>query len=79
MENKRVLSVSNQMRGMLDDDYTLYDNGEVLHHYDQNVYPGGQDKTTVLKISQLSEKIKQRLVDAANESDREEVKGILGL
>ena len=40
---KKAISVSHKMNGILDDDYTLYDNGSVLHFYDKHTYPGGQN------------------------------------
>jgi hypothetical protein len=40
---RKVLSISHKMDGMKDDDYTLYDDGTVLHFYDKHMYPGGQN------------------------------------
>ena len=41
--NKKAISISHKMKGLLDDDYTLYDDGTILHEYDKHTYPGGQN------------------------------------
>jgi hypothetical protein len=38
----REISSSHTMKGMLDDDYTLFESGKVLHEFDKHTYPGGQ-------------------------------------
>lgn len=75
----KEIAYSSKMNGQLDDDYTLYDNGEVLHEYDRNTYPGGYNLKTKLKASELSVEIKQRLLDSASPDNIELVKKILGL
>ena len=76
----RVLAFSRKIRkGDLDDDYTLYENGEVLHEYDQNTYLSGLNLKKTLTIDELNEDIKQRLLEAASDSDKEHVRQILGL
>lgn len=43
---KRIIAYSSQMKNNnLDDDYTLYENGEIIHEYDAHAYPGGQNKS----------------------------------
>lgn len=76
---KKTLVYSPNMIGDLDDDYTLYDNGEVLHFYDRNRYPGGYNLKETLKASELKVSIKERLLKASKEEDRELVKKLLGL
>lgn len=74
-----VIAVSHQMNGDLDDDYTLYDNGEVLHEYDRNRYPGGYNLKETLTADQLKYDVKQRLLNAASEENKELVRQILRL
>ena len=76
---KKKLVVSHGMKGVLDDDYTLYDNGDVEHFYDQSIYPGGQNKTEWLTAKELSDKVKLRLLDEANAEDKEQVRELLGM
>ena len=76
---KKVISVSHQMKGILDDDYTLYDDGSVLHFYDKHTYPGGQNINDNLTVDDLSAKVKQGLYDAASADNKELVGKILKL
>lgn len=79
MEN-RILSHSSQMKkNNLDDDYTLYENGEILHEYDAHAYPGGQNKTRTITANDLPESVKKRLFEAAPENNKSLVKEILGM
>ncbi len=64
---------------MLDDDYTLYENGEVLHEYDANIYPRGLNKSTTLLAHQLKPEVKQRLLEAANAENIDLVRKLLKL
>lgn len=76
----RVIAFSPQIdRNFLDDNYTLHDNGEVLHEYDRSTYPGGQNFKETLSVDQLNENVKKRLLEAASDSDKELVRKILGL
>lgn len=34
---KRVIAVSHSMKGLLDDDYTLYEDGTIIHEYDKHM------------------------------------------
>ena len=77
--DKKVISVSNEMKGILDDDYTLYDDGTVLHEYDRHTYPGGQNLKANLKAEDLSQSIKLRLYNAASDDNKELVRKILNL
>lgn len=74
---KRQLAYSTSSRGGLDDDYTLYDNGEVLHEYDRHIYPGGQSLSNILKAEDLKTEVKERLIASASEGDRTLVKQLL--
>ncbi len=76
--DKKAISVSNKMKGVLDDNYTLYADGTVLHKYDKHIYPGGQDIEEYLTINDLSSSVKQRLLEAATKENRELVCKILG-
>ena len=78
--DKKAISVSHSMKGgMLDDDYTLFDDGTVLHEYDRSIYPNGINLKEELAIDELSDKIKQKLLDAAMAEDKEIVRKILKL
>lgn len=77
--DKKAISISNKMRGMLDDDYTLYDDGTVLHEYDKHTYPSGQNLKATLKAEDLSQSIKERLYNAASDDNKDLVRKILKL
>ncbi|OJW80179.1 MAG: hypothetical protein BGO69_13190 [Bacteroidetes bacterium 46-16] len=76
--DKKTISVSHKMNGLLDDDYTLFEDGTVLHEFDKHTYPGGQNLKETLAISDLSDAIKQRLIEAASEENKQLVREILG-
>jgi hypothetical protein len=76
---KAAISVSHRMNGILDDDYTLYDDGSVLHFYDKHTYPGGQNIEENLTVEDLSAQVKQRLHDAASADNKVLVGEILKL
>lgn len=75
----KKLVYSSQMKGQLDDDYTLFDNGDVLHEYDKHTYPGGFNLKETLKASELNQEIKERLLNAASDEVKLVVKELLGL
>lgn len=78
--DKKVISVSHKMKGgVLDDDYTLYEDGTVLHEYDKHTYPGGQNLSDELTVEELSDAIKQRLLEASTDENRELVRTTLKL
>ena len=66
-------------KGVLDDDYTLYEDGTVLHFYDKHTYPGGQNIEDILNGHDLSDKVKKRLLDSASEENKALVKQLLGM
>lgn len=78
MDN-RIIAVSHKMNGDLDDDYTLYENGEVLHEYDRHRYPGGFNLEETLTPDELKGGVKERLLNAASEENKELVRKILGI
>lgn len=78
MEDKKIVVHSHQMRqNMFDDDYTLYNDGTVLHFYDDNIYPGGQNLKHTVHGPDLPHKIKMRLLDRASEENKCIVKKLL--
>lgn len=76
---ERELSASHQMKGMLDDDYTLFESGKILHEFDKHTFPGGQNLKEELNSSQINDEVKSRLINAASESDKKLVKKLLGV
>jgi hypothetical protein len=77
---KKVLAASYQMRkGELDDDYILYENGEIEHNYDKSRYPGQYNLTEKLKAGQISYDVKKRLLNNASVKNKDAVRKILGL
>ena len=77
--SKKTISVSHKMNGIQDDDYTLFEDGSVLHFYDKHIYPGGQNIEENLTVDDLSQKIKIRLYDSASIENKELVKEVLKL
>lgn len=75
----REVAISHNMKGMLDDDYTLFESGKILHEYDRHVSPGGQNLKAELTANQISAEVKKRLYDAASEKDKDLVKRLLGM
>lgn len=75
----KIISISSKMKGVFDDDYTLYDNGEILHEYDKHMYPGGYNLSENLSVEEIGVHIKERLLSAASDEDKELVKNILGI
>ncbi|MNS22675.1 hypothetical protein D3C72_544770 [compost metagenome] len=61
---------SSGRKGPLDDDYTLFDNGDILHEYDKHIYPGGQNLKSMLRVKDLSDVIKQRLLNDASDNKK---------
>lgn len=76
---KKVILKSYRMKGDLDDNYTLFENGEVLHEYDRHKYKGGYNLTETLQASNLKPHIKQRLLQEANDDNKELVIKLLNL
>ncbi|WP_159801701.1 hypothetical protein [Flavobacterium sp. MK4S-17] len=76
---RNILAKSMMMKKGLDDDYTLFDDGEILHEYDANHYPSGMNRSRKLRAEELSSDVKNRLLEAASTANRQLVKEILGL
>lgn len=77
--DKKIISVSNHMKGVLDDDYTLFDDGTVLHEYDKSIYPGSFNLKDNMSVKNLSDSIKLRLLEAASNENKELVRKVLEL
>lgn len=77
--NTREIANYSRMKGILDDNYSLYENGEVINIYDANIYPGNQDLKRILKASELKQEIKEKLLENADEADKDLVKTLVGL
>ncbi len=75
----RIIAISNKMKNMLDDDYSLFESGKILHEYDRNIYPGNQNLKEELTASQISDEVKLRLLDSASEEDKDLAKKLLGI
>lgn len=75
----RIIAYSSKMNGDLDDDYTLYENGTVLHEYDKHRYPGGYNLKEILQAAEIKDSAKERLLNAANDEDKELARELLGL
>jgi hypothetical protein len=73
----KILVQSFKSKPGLDDNYSLYDNGSIIHKYDRHIYKGGQDRTEELTPEQLSDEIKQQLLDDCPEENKTQVKIIL--
>jgi len=62
----------------LDDNYTLFDDGTVVHKYDTHHIGGkGYDKISVLRAAELNIDVKNRLLKVTREKDIELVKQLL--
>lgn len=57
------------MKGILDDKYTLYENGEVINLFDANIYPENQDLQRLLEAKDLKNDIKEALLNNATEEN----------
>ena len=77
MEKRRIASSLSTKKGTLDDDYFLFDNGEVLHQYDNNPYPCQFNLSATLSIAQISDSVKDDFLKSASAEDLELVKSIL--
>lgn len=76
---KKIIAVYSGMKGMLDYKYTLYENGEVVHIFDGNIYPGNRDIKWVVKAGDLKLNIKEKLLERASEENKEIAKSLLGI
>ncbi len=77
---KKVVSVSyNMKKGVLDDDYTLFSDGTVLHKYDKHIYPGGANIEETLIGKDLKLEIKMKLYESAESDKKGLVKSLLNI
>jgi hypothetical protein len=77
---KQIISKSHKLKNfVLDDCYTLYNDGTILHEYDKHTYPGGQNLCEHLTIANLSDNVKQRLLNSASNKEKEFVRKVLNL
>lgn len=60
---------------MLDDDYTLYSDGRVKHYYDRNMYSLNHEDW--LEAKNLSDNIKQKLLDKCPEELKQKARELL--
>lgn len=67
--NTRIIAVYSRMKGILDDKYTLYENGEVINLFDANIYPENQDLQRLLEAKDLKNDIKEALLNNATEEN----------
>lgn len=75
---RRKIALYHSMKGgMLDNDYYVYDDGVIIHFYDRNQYPGNQNIEEEVTAEQVSDEIKNDLLDSAKNEDKELVKKIL--
>jgi len=73
----RIIAHSPAMRkGILDDDYTLYEDGRIVHEYDQSQFKF--NLTRELSAAELKETVKDRLIAAASNEDKDLAKKLLG-
>lgn len=75
---KEVLAVSHAIKcSGFDDDYTLYESGEILHKYDEHIYPGGLNLSKSLTADQVGTDVKERLLSAAPKDKKNLVRELL--
>lgn len=75
----RIIAFSHKMNLDLDDDYTLYEDGTVLHEYDKHRYPVGYNLKETFQAKNIKDSAKERLLNATKEEDKELAKELLGL
>lgn len=73
-ESKKICTVY-LGSSMLDDDYTLYEDGRVKHYYDHNMYSLNHEDW--LEAKTLSDQIKQKLLDKCPEKSKEKARELL--
>lgn len=78
MEKKRIAFSPGSKNG-LDDDYTLYEDGSVMHLYDVHHYPGGYNLKEYFVGKELSQSIRERIINDTSEENKEIAKNLLEL
>jgi len=77
---KKIIAISHRLKnGVLDDNYTFYDSGEILHEYDKHIYPGGYNLSETLSADEINYEIKERLLSEASVENKELVRRLLGM
>lgn len=64
-------------RGGLDNDYTFYKSGKIYHFYDRHTYSGGQNREEWITADNISDSIKDQLLEKCPKEHLEEIKDIL--
>ncbi|RQH50260.1 hypothetical protein D5R40_06430 [Okeania hirsuta] len=62
---------------MLDDDYTLYEDGQVKRFYDRNQWSLNNEEW--VEVKNLSDRIKQKLLDKCPEDYKNKARQLLSL
>lgn len=75
----KIITRSFKMNGDLDDNYTLFENGEVLHEYDRHRFPGGYNLEETLNASELKPSVKERLLNVTSEENKELARKLLNI
>jgi len=75
----KIVAKSFQMKGDLDDNYTLYENGDVLHEYDKHRYPGGFNLERTIIANELKESVKVRLLEATPQENLDLAKRLMNI
>ncbi len=78
MSKKSIAHSFRMKKGMLDDDYELYEDGTIKHTYDKSQYPGGLNHEKILNINQIDDRVKNDFINSAGENI-ELVKKLLGI
>lgn len=73
----REIAILDQSRNSLDNTYTLFESGRILHIYDRHIYPGGQNLSEELKAEDLQENIKQLILANTEIEDLDLAKNLL--
>jgi len=71
---KEICSVS-LGKSLLDDDYTLYEDGSVMHYYDENMWK--HSLAEWLKAEQLDSNIKEALFNECPKEMKDKAKSLL--
>jgi hypothetical protein len=64
-------------KGLLDDEYTLYEDGKVLRYYDEHQWSLNQEKW--FKATEIADYLKQELLNECPEELKEKARELLGL
>jgi hypothetical protein len=66
-------------KGELDDEYSLLEDGCIVHKFDKSRYPGDSNLQENLSHEQIDIEIKTQLLKAANDVNKEKVRNLLHL